>query len=107
MKKLLRKIIVIFAVSLLCVSAFAQRPGYPAKPPIEERGYEDWYTFKYGESFSRDPWTWGYTKEFADKHGSNSNWRQAMAAFAPPAAATTSWTSGTTQNGQTLLAVTH
>jgi hypothetical protein len=32
---------------------------------------------------------------------------QAMAAFAPPAAATTSWTSGTTQNGQTLLAVTH
>jgi Ca2+-binding RTX toxin-like protein len=32
---------------------------------------------------------------------------QAMAAFAPPAAATTSWTSGATQNGQTLLAVTH
>ena len=31
----------------------------------------------------------------------------AMAAFAPPAAATTSWASGTTQNGQTLLAVTH
>jgi Ca2+-binding RTX toxin-like protein len=32
---------------------------------------------------------------------------QAMAAFAPPSAATTSWTSGATQNGQTLLTVTH
>jgi hypothetical protein len=32
---------------------------------------------------------------------------QAMAAFAPPTAATTSWTSGATQNGKTLLTVTH
>ena len=32
---------------------------------------------------------------------------QAMAAFAPPASSTTSWANGATQNGQTLLAVTH
>ena len=32
---------------------------------------------------------------------------QAMAAFAPPAAAQTSWTSGQTSNGQVLLAVSH
>jgi len=32
---------------------------------------------------------------------------QAMAAFAPPTAAQTSWTSGQTSNGQVLLAVTH
>jgi hypothetical protein len=32
---------------------------------------------------------------------------QAMAAFAPPSAAQTSWTSGQSSNGQVLLAVTH
>jgi Ca2+-binding RTX toxin-like protein len=32
---------------------------------------------------------------------------QGMAAFAPPSAATTSWTSGQTSNGRTLLAVSH
>jgi hypothetical protein len=32
---------------------------------------------------------------------------QAMAAFAPPSAAQTSWTSGQSSNGKVLLAVSH
>ena len=74
MKTLFQKIVLIFVISLLCVPAFAQRPGYPSKPPVEEWRYEDQYTFKYGESFQYDPWTWGYTKEFADKFRMPSKW---------------------------------
>lgn len=29
--------------------------------------YEDHYTFKHGKPYILDPWTWGYSKEFADR----------------------------------------
>lgn len=43
-------------------------------PPIEERRYEDNFTFKYGKSFTKDPWTWGYTKEFAERFRMPEKW---------------------------------
>lgn len=46
----------------------------PEPPPIEERRYEDSHTFKYGKAFSKDPWTWGYTKEFAQRFRMPDKW---------------------------------
>lgn len=43
-------------------------------PPIEERRYEDYFTFKYEKSFTKDPWTWGYTKEFAERFRMPEQW---------------------------------
>ena len=53
------------------VWAQAQRPE---PPPVEERRYEDAFTFKYGKAFSKDPWTWGYTKEFAQRFRMPEKW---------------------------------
>lgn len=47
---------------------------YPDIPPYEERGYEYSYTFKYGQSYTRDPWVWGYTKEFAERFRMPKQW---------------------------------
>lgn len=47
---------------------------YPEIPPYEERGYEYSYTFKYGQSYTRDPWVWGYTKEFAERFRMPKQW---------------------------------
>ena len=55
----------------LCFNALAQRPERPA---FEDLRYEDHYTFKYGTSFARDPWTWAYTKEFADQYRMPAKW---------------------------------
>lgn len=49
----------------------------PALPPLEQRNYEDWFTFKYGKSYIQDPWVWGYTKEFADRFRMPEKWIEA------------------------------
>jgi len=36
--------------------------------------YEDRYTFKHGKPYTLDPWTWGYTKEFADRFHMPEQW---------------------------------
>lgn len=46
----------------------------PEPPPLEQRGYEDWFTFKYGKSYIKDPWVWGYTKEFAERFRMPEKW---------------------------------
>jgi hypothetical protein len=46
----------------------------PQRPPVEEWRYEDSYTFKYGATFTKDPWTWGYTKEFAQRFRMPEKW---------------------------------
>lgn len=47
---------------------------YPEIPPYEERGYDYAHTFKYGQSYTRDPWVWGYTKEFAERFDMPKQW---------------------------------
>lgn len=75
MKNLMKKtnlliglLLALFAYNVLAQSA------KPERPPIEDRRYEDWFTFKYGESFPRDDWTWGYTQEFADRFRMPEKW---------------------------------
>jgi hypothetical protein len=65
------KVFLMMWVLVLAQLANAQRPE---PPPIEERRYEDNFTFKYGTSFSKDPWTWGYTKEFAERFRMPEQW---------------------------------
>ena len=36
--------------------------------------YEDRYTFKHGKPYILDPWTWGYTKEFAERFRMPKKW---------------------------------
>lgn len=64
----------IFVMTCLLVLAQLANAQRPEPPPIEERRYEDNFTFKYGKSFSKDPWTWGYTKEFAERFRMPEQW---------------------------------
>ncbi|MCC7006205.1 MAG: hypothetical protein IT497_06125 [Ottowia sp.] len=48
--------------------------SYPEVPPYEERGYDYSFTFKYGQSFTRDPWVWAYTPEFAERFHMSKQW---------------------------------
>ena len=70
MKNLRSKAFLLFLL-LWQLSAWSQRPE---PPPIEQLRYEDLYTFKYGKSFTKDPWTWGYTKEFAERFRMPEKW---------------------------------
>lgn len=36
--------------------------------------YEDRYTFKHKKPYTYDPWTWGYTKEFAERFHMPEQW---------------------------------
>lgn len=63
-----------FLLVVLAVFAHHVLAQKPEPPPIEERRYEDNFTFKYGKSFSKDPWTWGYTKEFAERFRMPEQW---------------------------------
>ena len=67
------------ALCALILSAVFAQSGWAQvqrlePPPIEERRYEDNFTFKYGKSFTKDPWTWGYTKEFAERFRMPEKW---------------------------------
>jgi hypothetical protein len=64
----------VFLMMWLLVLAQLANAQRPEPPPIEERRYEDFYTFKYGASFTQDPWTWGYTKEFAERFRMPEQW---------------------------------
>src|SRR6476620_5522893 len=35
--------------------------------PVEDYRHDDWHTFKHGKTYTPDPYTWVYTKEFAQK----------------------------------------
>lgn len=61
---------------MICLLGLAQlaQAQRPEPPPIEDRRYEDKFTFKYGKSFTKDPWTWGYTKEFAERFRMPEKW---------------------------------
>ena len=41
---------------------------------VMHSNYEDRYTFKHGKPYILDPWTWGYTKEFADRFKMPKQW---------------------------------
>jgi hypothetical protein len=41
---------------------------------VMHSSYEDHYTFKHGKPYILDPWTWGYTKEFADRFRMPKQW---------------------------------
>ncbi|MCC7006204.1 MAG: hypothetical protein IT497_06120 [Ottowia sp.] len=63
------------SIGLLLVSTLAYgQPTYPEVPPYEERGYDYSFTFKYGQSFTRDPWVWAYTTEFAERFHMPKQW---------------------------------
>ena len=64
----------VFLMTCLLVLAQLANAQRPEPPPIAERRYEDSFTFKYGASFSKDPWTWGYTKEFAERFRMPEQW---------------------------------
>lgn len=70
MTKMIRVVLALM-LTALTQHAAAQRPE---PPPIEDRRYEDYFTFKYGKSFTKDPWTWGYTKEFAERFRMPEQW---------------------------------
>ena len=59
------------AVLLTHSAAYAQ---IQEQPPVEQRRYEDWFTFKYSKSYVQDPWVWGYTKEFAERFRMPEKW---------------------------------
>lgn len=63
-----------FLMTCLLVLAQLANAQRPEPPPIEDRRYEDYFTFKYGKSFTKDPWTWGYTKEFAERFRMPEQW---------------------------------
>ena len=67
------KLLALGITSLHSCVIYAQR-AYPEIPPYEERGYEYAYTFKYGQSYTRDPWVWGYTQEFAERFRMPKQW---------------------------------
>lgn len=49
-------------------------PSRAEPPPLEQRTYEDNFTFKWHKSFNYDPWVWGYTKEFAERFKMPEKW---------------------------------
>jgi hypothetical protein len=63
-----------FLMTCLLVLAQLANAQRPEPPPIEDRRYEDYFTFKYEKSFTKDPWTWGYTKEFAERFRMPEQW---------------------------------
>jgi hypothetical protein len=79
-----------FIFSICCASqflvglAFAESPvQQKQEKPWDQRSwedkvyhsrYEDRYTFKHGKPFILDPWTWGYTKEFAERFRMPEQW---------------------------------
>ncbi len=67
----LNRAFLLVVLSVVSYHALAQRSE---PPPIEDRRYEDYFTFKYGKSFTKDPWTWGYTKEFAERFRMPEQW---------------------------------
>lgn len=40
----------------------------------EDLQYEDTFTFKHKKTYAKDPWTWGYTKEFAERFHMPAQW---------------------------------
>ena len=77
------------ALSLCCLTvAAAAQSGQalpPARPdlPWDQRSYEDRlyngryedrYTFKHKKNYTYDPWTWGYTREFAERFHMPERW---------------------------------
>lgn len=59
---------------LACVLVLAGAPAWADPPPLEDRRYEDNYTFKHGRSYVQDPYVWGYTKEFAERFRMPAQW---------------------------------
>src|SRR3569832_38664 len=64
----------ISCLSLLSVHPIEGKSQTNKKLPIEQRKYEDFFTFKYQQSFIKDPWVWGYSKEFASKFHMPEEW---------------------------------
>jgi hypothetical protein len=67
--------------ALVCWGACAQlsNPVVPGQPRTErsydlDTSYEDFFTYKWKTSFSYDPWTWGYSKEFAQRFKMPEKW---------------------------------
>ena len=67
----------VFQFLVLCSLLFgslAHATRAAQMPPIEERTYEDWFTFKHGKSYTYDPWVWAYTAEFAERFRMPKQW---------------------------------
>ncbi|CAK0778020.1 exported hypothetical protein [Gammaproteobacteria bacterium] len=69
-------------LSCISITAIAQ-PAESQEVPWDQRSwedrqynghYEDEYTFEHGKPYVLDPWTWGYTKEFAERFHMPEQW---------------------------------
>lgn len=54
--------------------AFLSASAWSDPPRLEDRRYEDNFTFKHGKSYVLDPYVWGYTKEFAKRFRMPEQW---------------------------------
>lgn len=68
---------------MACAETPAYSPLQSQETPRDQRSwhdrvynsrYEDYYTFKHRKPYILDPWTWGYTKEFADRFRMPEQW---------------------------------
>lgn len=73
----------VFVFLLLSTSVTAEQLQADLEKPWDERTweekvyqsrYEDRYTFKHGKPYILDPWTWSYTKEFAERFRMPEQW---------------------------------
>lgn len=73
----------VFVFLLLSASVTAEQLQTVLEKPWDERTweekvyqsrYEDRYTFKHGKPYILDPWTWGYTQEFAERFRMPVQW---------------------------------
>lgn len=69
--KCLPKVIALLMLGILPCVVHAQ-PS--TAPPFEDQNHDDHFTFKYGKPFLADPYTWVYTKEFAQTFRMPDRW---------------------------------
>lgn len=71
----LRLITVTMIAVILCGSLVGIVHAQQATPPaFDERHHDDNFTFKYGKPYILDPYTWVYTKEFAQMFRMPDRW---------------------------------
>lgn len=75
--------ILFFFTTINIAQSGQQAPTAKQETPWDQRSYEDRlyngryedrYTFKHGRPYIFDPWTWGYSKEFAERFHMPEQW---------------------------------
>ncbi|HXX75785.1 MAG TPA: hypothetical protein VEI50_11690 [Nitrospiraceae bacterium] len=70
-KSVLQVMFVLLVLGMIPRVVQAQQPTLPA---FEDRTHDDHFTFKYGKPYTLDPYTWVYTKEFAQMFRMPDKW---------------------------------